>query len=525
MPAERLSMRKIKEVLRLKFDYRLSNQAVAASCGISSSTVWEYVQRAAQAKLGWPLPEKLTDHELEGLLFPPRLSIPPGERPLPDWTDIHREFRRKGVTLFLLWQEYKEVHPTGYQYSYFCDLYREWAGRLDPPMRQNHKAGEKLFVDYAGQTMPVVDRSSGEVHEAQIFVAVSGASNYTYAEATATQTLPDWIASHVRAFAFMGGVHELIVPDNLLTGITSPCRYDPEANPTYHDLASHYHAAVMPARVRKPRDKAKVEAGVLGVERQILARLRNRTFFSLAELNTAIRSLLIKYNNRPFQKLPGSRRSMFESVDRPALKPLPLQPYQYGEWKKATVHIDYHVEVDRHYYSVPYQLIKKKVEVRLTNTTVECFQNGKRVASHQRSRRQGGHTTVKEHMPKAHREYAEWTPERLVRWASKSGGATAKVVEHILQARVHPQQGFRACLGIMRLGKRYTPQRLEAACARALAINALSYKSINSILKTGLDQQPLAKPSPQPTIEHANVRGSEYYQNPLAVKGETADAM
>jgi transposase len=423
-----------------------------------------------------------------------------------------------------LWLEYKEIHPTGYQYSYFCDLYREWAGRLDLPMRQNHRAGEKLFVDYAGQTMPVVDRSTGEVHQAQIFVAVSGASNYTYAEATATQTLADWIGSHVRTFAFMGGVHELIVPDNLASGVTSPCRYEPEANPAYQELAAHYNTAVLPARVRKPRDKAKVESGVLGVERQILARLRNRTFFSLAELNAAIKALLVEYNNRPFQKLPGSRRSMFESIDRPALKPLPVQPYQYGEWKKATVNIDYHVEVDRHYYSVPYQLVKKKVEVRLTSATVECFYDGKRVASHLRSRQPGRHTTIAEHMPKPHREYAAWTPERLVRWAAKSGGATAKLVENILQSRVHPQQGFRSCLGIMRLGKQYGPQRLEAACARALVINALSYRSIVSILKTGLDQQPVSTPPPQPTIEHANVRGPEYYQDPRPTQGETVDA-
>jgi transposase len=313
----------------------------------------------------------------------------------------------------------------------------------------------------------------------------------------------------------MGGVHELVVPDNLLSGVSKACRYEPDINPTYHEMACHYGTAIMPARVRRPKDKAKVEAGVLGAERYILARLRNHTFFSLAELNRAIAALLTEYNEQPFQKLPGSRKSLFEALDKPALRPLPSERYEYAEWKKAKVNIDYHVEVSRHYYSVPYQLVKQKVDVRVTNTTVECFHNGKRVASHLKSNLAGRHTTVTEHMPKAHREYAEWTPERLVRWASKSGGATAEVVERILSSRPHPQQGFRSCLGIMRLGKRYGQDRLEAACARALAINATSYKSIESILKRGLDKQPLPQRQLQlPVIEHANVRGADYYEKP-----------
>ena len=514
MPVERLSMRKIKEVLRLKFNCHLNNQAIANSCGIGRTTVREYVFRAARARLSWPLPDELTDSELERLLYPPRLSIPASERPLPNWTEIHRELKRKGVTLQLLWQEYKEAHPEGYQYSRFCDLYRTWASMLDLPMRQNHKAGEKLFVDYAGQTVPVVNRSTGEIQEAQVFVAVLGASNYTYAEATWTQKLPDWIASHVRTFVFMGGVPELIIPDNLRSGVSSACRYEPDINPTYQEMAGHYSTAVLPARVRKPKDKAKVESGVLGVERRILARLRNHSFFSLTELNKAIWILLTEYNQRPFQKLPGSRRSLFESLDKPALKLLPLTHYEYADWKKAMVNIDYHVEVEGHYYSVPYQLVKQKVDVRLTIMTVECFHNGKRVASHLRSHLKGRHTTVNEHMPKPHQQYLEWTPERLVGWAGKSGGSIKKVVENILASRPHPQQGFRSCLGIMRLGKKYGQQRLEAACDRALAINANSYKSIASILKNGLDKRPLQQPQLPVIIEHDNVRGSEYYHKP-----------
>jgi transposase len=418
------------------------------------------------------------------------------------------------VTLFLLWQEYKAAYPEGFQYSQFCQRYRKWAGTLDLSLRQNHKAGEKLFVDYCGQTVPVVQASTGEVRGAQIFVAVLGASNYTYAEATWTQKLPDWIASHIRTWEYLGGVTELVVPDNLRSGVSSACRYEPDLNPTYNDLATHYGTAILPARVRKPRDKAKVEAGVQGVERRILAALRNRTFFSLAEVNQAIRELLEEYNERLFQKLPGSRRSLFETLDQPALKPLPGQRFDYADWKKARVNIDYHVEVDGHYYSVPYQWVGQPVEVRFGATIVECFHRGKRVASHVRSFQKGRHTTLKEHMPKAHRAYLEWTPERLVRWARQSGGATAEVVESLMASRAHPQQGFRPCLGILRLGQQCGADRLEAACARALATRAISYRSIASILKTGLDRQPLPKIPPElPPIEHDNVRGGGYYQS------------
>jgi transposase len=447
------------------------------------------------------------------MLFPPPVFLPSCKRPVPEWEKVHRELRRKGVTMFLLWQEYKQAHPEeGYQYSQFCELYRRWCSNLEVCLRQVHKAGEKMFVDYCGATMPVVDPATGEVREAQVFVSALGASNYTYAEASWTQGLPDWVASHIHAWEFYGGVAEVVVPDNLRSGVSRACRYEPDINPTYHELACHYGTVIMPARVRKPRDKAKVESAVQGVERWILAPLRHRTFFSLGELNRAIWELLAKYNEKPFQKLPGCRRSLFEAVDKPALKPLPARRYQYAEWKKAQVNIDYHVEVDRHYYSVPYQLVRQRVEVRLTAGIVECFHHGKRVASHVRCFQKGRHTTLSEHMPAAHRAYLEWTPQRLVRWARTSGGATAEVVESIMANRPHPQQGFRSCLGVMRLGKQYGPARLEAACARALAIEATSYRSIASILKAGLDQQPMPEkvPSP-PSITHANLRGPHYY--------------
>ncbi len=512
MPAVRLSMRKVKEVLRLKFEGGQTNRRIARSCRISRPTVSDYLLRFGEAGLQWPAVAALDDATLEQKLFPPVAVAPTAGRAVPDWSQIHRELRRKGVTLTLLWHEYKAAHPEGFQYSWFCDQYRAWTRKLDVVMRQEHRGGEKLFVDYAGQTAEVVDQRTGEIRQAQIFVAVLGASSYTYAEATWTQQLPDWIGSHVRAFEFLGGVSELLVPDNLRSGVSKAHRYEPDLNPTYADLASHYGVAVLPARVRKPRDKAKAEAGVLLVERWILAVLRHRTFFSLAELNREIARLLEQLNTRPFKKLSGCRRELFEQLERPALRPLPAEPYEFAEWKKVRVNIDYHVEIEGHYYSVPYQLVRKALEARYSERTVECFHKGQRVASHPRSHLKGRHTTLPEHMPTAHRRYAEWTPQRLIRWAEKTGPATASMVQTILERRVHPQQGFRSCLGIMRLGKRFGEQRLEAACRRALTLGACSYKSIESILRQGLDRK--AFPEQQDLelgIAHENIRGSDYY--------------
>lgn len=505
-------MRKIKEVLRLRHEHKLSHRAIATSCGIGVTTAREYLVRAKAAGLSWPLPAEVDEAALEARLFPPPPKADEAERGSLDWAAVHRELRRKGVTLQLLWQEYREVHPRGYGYSRYCELYRAWAKTLEVTMRFEHKAGETLYVDYAGATMEVVNPQTGEVMPVQVFVAAQGASNYTFAEATWTQGLNDWIGSHVRAFEFFGGVNAVVVPDNTKAAVTSPHRYEPDVNKTYLDWAQHYGCAVIPARALKPRDKAKVEAAVQGVERWVMAPLRNRTFFSMGDLNHALHEQLEVYNRRRFQKLEGSRLSLFEQLDRPALKPLPSGRYEMAEWKAAKVNIDYHVEVDKHRYSVPYQLVHKKVEVRVTQSTVELYFMGKRIAAHKRSPHPGRFTTVREHMPKGHREYAEWTPERLVRWARKSGGHTEELVEKILASRPHPQQGFRACLGILRLGKQYGEARLEAACGRALALNALGYKSVESILKNGLDRKPLPEqPSPLPVTEHSNVRGADYY--------------
>ncbi len=505
-------MRKIKEVLRLKWEHHLSNRKIAKSCNISRPTVATTIQRAERAGLSWPLPGNVDDATLEKLLFPVSCQPAKVNRSLPDWLWVYQELKKKNVTLFLLWQEYREQQVSGYQYSWFCDQFRSWLGQRDVSMRQTHRAGKKLFVDYTGQTVPVVDARTGEIRLAEIFVAVLGASNYTYAEATWTQALPDWIGAHQRSFEFLGGVVEIVVPDNLRSGVSKAHRYEPEMNPTYQDMATHYGVAIIPTRVRKPKDKAKVEVGVQIVERWILAALRNQTFFSLTELNQAIQSLLIKLNERAFKKLPGSRIEMFKTLDKPALKSLPAQPYIYAEWKKVRVHIDYHVEIEGHYYSVPYTLVKRQLEARITANTIEVFHKGQRVASHPRSWQKGRHSTIKAHMPESHRRFGDWSAQRFTQWAQKIGPATVQVITAVLSDRRHTEQGFRSCLGILRLAKTYRDQRLEAACQRALLLGTHRYKSIESILKHGLDEKPVDQEEdstlPQ---QHENVRGSDYY--------------
>lgn len=505
-------MRKIEEVLRLKWQEQRSAREIARSVGIGRTTVAQYLARAAAEGLSWPLPDGLDAAALERRLFADPAEKLPGQRIAPDWQEVHRELRGKGVTLALLWQEYQERQPDGWQYSQFCAHYRDWRGRLDIVMRQTHRVGEKLFVDYAGPTAAVIDRTTGEVRQAQVFVAVLGASNYTYAEATWSQRLPDWIGAQVRALAFFGGVPAVIIPDNLRSAVNKAHRYEPDLNPTYQDFATHYGCAVIPARARKPRDKAKAEGGVLLVERWILARLRHRECFSLAELNGAIAELLARLNARPFKKLDGSRLSHFESLDRPALRPLPADPYEYAEWCQVRVPPNLHIAVDGHYYSVPHPLIKRQLDVRLSAGTVEVLHQGQRVASHARSYQRGGYTTVADHLPEAHRQYLDWTPERILAWAGTIGPHTLAFIERLLQARPHPQQAFNASFGVLRLGQAYGEARLEAACARALAIGADSYRSIASILDKGLDRRPVPTPaSGAAPIAHANVRGAKYY--------------
>ncbi len=502
----RLPMRKISEALRLKAA-GLSTRKIASSLGLGQSTVSDYLKRADRAGLSWPLPGGTCDADLEQRLFQPvggatRRGLAP-----PDWAHVHRELRRKGVTLSLLWEEYRAAHPgDGYGYSRFCDLYRRWEGRLAPSMRQHHAAGERAFVDFAGDTVEVLCPETGEVRQAQIFVGVLGASSYTYVEAVWTQGLSDWIGAHVRMLEFFGGVPAQLVCDNLRAGIARACFHEPKVNRTYADLAAHYDTAVIPARPYKPRDKAKAEVGVQLAQRWIAARLRNRRFRSLSELNAVIREFLEGINGKVTRHLGASRRDLFETLDRPALKPLPASPYEYAEWLERKVGLDYHVEIERHYYSVPHQLLKKKVWGRITARTVEIFHEGQRVAAHVRSSGNRRHTTVAEHMPASHRRYAGWTPAEIRRHADQVGPNTGTLVDLILRTKTHPEQGFRACLGIVRLAKTHGRDALEAACLRALEIGGTSYSSVNSILKTNLHRRRPEKPADGPAISHPNIR-------------------
>ena len=441
MPGQRLPMRKIRDVLRLRAG-GMSKRKIAASLSIGVTAAGDCMRRARRAGLIWPLPQDLSDAALELRLYPPPQAAATNQRPQPDWAAIHRELRRPGVTLQLLWEEHRGAHPDGYGYSRYCELYRAWEGRLSPTMRQLHVAGERMFVDYAGTTLEVVDGTTGEVRVCQLFVAALGASNYTYAEATFTQRLVDWIGSHVRAFAFFDGVTAQIVSDNLRSGITKACFYEPAVNRTYAEMAAHYDTAVVPARPRKPRDKAKVEVAVQVATRWIIAKLRNRRFFSLDEINAAIRELVAQLNDRVTRHLGRSRRSLFDELERPALKKLPVEPYLYAEWKECKVGLDYHVEVERHYYSVPHALLRETVWARITARTIEVFYRGKRVAAHIRSSSNRRHTTVREHMPSSHRRYADWTPERIRRQAGEIGRNTATLVEIIMRERVAPRAGL-----------------------------------------------------------------------------------
>jgi transposase len=504
-------MRKVRDVLRLSWGEQLSLRQVARSLSMPHTTVAVFLRRAKDAGLTWPLPEDLDDDALERRLF--GTAAPSSSHAAPDFATVKRELAVKGVTLQLLWLEYKELHLDGYGYSQFCHLYRTWRRHQSVVMRHDHKAGEKLFVDFPGVTIPIYDERDLTVSfRAELFVAVLGASSYLFVEALRSQQLEHWVTAHVHAFEFVGGCPEVVVPDNLRSAVTKAHRYEPDLNATYQEMAAHYGVAIIPARPYKPRDKAKVEAGVQLVERWIIARLRKQRFTSLADLNETIGELVEAVNAKPFKKLEGSRASLFKELDQPALRALPCDAYEFASWRAAKVNIDYHVEVDRHYYSVPYQHAGAVVEVRLTSSTVEVFFKNKRVASHLRSYQKGRHATDAAHMPDSHRRYLEWTPGRIVAWAQKNGPATAEFIDALMKSRPHPEQGFRSALGVMRLVKKYSPERLEAACARALLVKSFSYKSVESILKHGLDQRPLRAQRTRAHSAHRNIRGPNYYQ-------------
>src|ERR1700733_11047404 len=492
MARMRMSMRKIREVLRLTHELGLSVRQVREATGVGKTAVSEYVSRARVIGITWPIPPEITDAELEQRLFTLAGFHDGSTKPVPDWTKVHEELKRRGVTLMILWEEHRAAYIDGHGYSRFCELYGEWRRRLSPTMRQTHVAGDKLFVDWAGDTVPIIDPMTGEVHEAHLFLAVLGA--------------------HANTLDFLGGGPKAAVPDNLKAGITKPSRYEPGVNRTYQDLADHYGFVVLPARVRRPRDKAKVENAVGIVSRFMLGKLRNRRFLSLAELNDAVRDCVMQINAKVMKSLQQSRNDLFASLDRPALKGLPDERYQYAEWKRCTVAPDYHVEVDGHYYSVPFGLLRETVEARFTEGTVEVFHKGRRIASHLRPRLAHKHTTISEHMPSSHRRYAEWSPARMMGEAEKIGPATAALFSAIMKAKPHPEQGFRSCLGILRLVQSYGAPRVEAAARRGNEIGATTYGSIKSILQPGLDRAFAEPTTPDASpIRHANIRGRGYY--------------
>ena len=517
MTTKRLSMRNIREILRLSHEAGLSQRGIAQALNLGLGTVASYLKRAKKAGINWPIPSDLDERDLGRLLFPSQpLS---GQRRFtePDFPSVHQELKRKGVTKLLLWQEYRQQYPDdGYSYAQFCYRYLDWLGCQKRSMRLMHKAGEKLFVDYCGPTMAVVNPDTGEMRHAQIFVAVLGASNYTFACAHWSQKQEDWLNAHVRAFEFFGGVPEVVVPDNLKSAVRKTHRYEPEINPAYLQLAAHYQTAIVPARPYKPKDKSKAEVGVQIVERWIMARLRHQTFFTLMSLNHAIAFLLEDLNQRPFKKLPGSRRSQFEQLDKPALKNLPANRYEYAQIKMARVHIDYHIEFDKHYYSVPHHLVKQEVEVQASSTCVAIYCHGQRVATHLRSHSQGAHSTCTEHMPPNHQAMSGWSPQRFLKWAGEIGSQTQQVVNHILQEKRHHEQSYRRILALLSNAKKYGRERLNNACGRAILINSPTRSSVESILKNGLDQLPVESEDSDVQEElnlnhHDNIRGEKYF--------------
>jgi len=517
MAAIRLLMRRLREILRLKYEAGLPHRAIAQACAVGLGTVSLYLARARAAGVTWPLPDALDDAALEARLFARPVHLAGRERALPTWSEVHQDLKRPGVTLHLVWSEYRAVHPTGYAYSQFCERYRRWARTLKPSMRQVHRAGEKLFVDFSGTRPSLIDATTGALVLAELFVGVLGASGLIYAEATRSQDLASWVDAHVGMVEYFGGSPAIWVPDNLKSGVTTANYYEPEINRTYAELAHHYGAIVLPARAAHPKDKPKVEVSVQIAQRWVLAVLRHQTFFTLGDLNAAILTCLETVNARPMQGVGVSRRALFEQLDRPALRPLPRTRYELATWKPCRVNIDYHVEAERNWYSVPYQLVHARVEARLTQTTVEVFFTGRRVASHARLQGRGRYATDVAHMPRAHRAHAEWTPSRLIGWADQTGPATGRLVAGILERRPHPEQGYRACLGLMRLGRVHGMDRLDAACHRAERLRSYSYRTVEQILKHQQDRLPLDEPSPaRPALTHENVRGAAYYEEVYA---------
>lgn len=522
MAKERISMRKIREVLRMRYDKGLSTREIAFSCNIGRTTAREYLRRFGASGLPWPLPDEITDERMENKLFSGN-RIKGAQRPPLDLEYLHQEMKRPNVTLALLWEEYKQGYPDGYQYSRFCQLYRDYSRTLNYSMRMEHKAGEKNFVDFC-DGLKLVDPKTGELTPVKLFVSVWGASSFTFATAVSGEDLPNWIGGNVKALEYYGCCPKAIVTDNTRSAVSRACKYDPDINPTYAEFAGHYGLVIFPARPYRPKDKPKAENAVKLVKRWIMAKLRNRIFYGIAEVNAAIYELLEIFNGKMMKRLKKSRKELFELLDKPNALPLPDKRYEYAEWKKVRVNIDYHVCFDDHYYSVPYTLIHQELEIRATMGVVEVYRKGQRVCSHQRSPHKHKHTTALEHMPASHQKYLEWTPSRILEWADKYGHSVKELAEKIMNARKFPEQAYRLCLGIIRMGDIYSAERLNNACGRALSYRIYSYQGVKNILLKGLDRSNDDENKKHVLIRHENIRGQEYFYSDKGVSNHGASS-
>lgn len=510
----RLPMKKIKDILKLRYITDISYRQISRAVGVPSSTVSDYCKRFEITTYSIDAFLQMDEDRMYEILFPEKkLSYQRKDRPLPDVAYIHQEIAKKGVTFELLWQEYKEQHPDGYGCSQFKEHYYKYKKKLNPSMRQTYIPGDKMFVDYSGLTLPVVDAESGSVSKAQIFVAVLGASGYTFVHATASQKQEDFILSHVLAYEFFGGVPKINVPDNLKSAVISHSKKGVVINESYAEMARHYQCAIEPARPKKPQDKGMVEQGVQAIQRWILAKLRNRTFFSVDEINQAIAPLLDQYNNKTIKRLEQSRSERFEKNDKPYLQPLPANRFVYRRFKVATVHMDYHIELDRCFYSVPFKYLKEKVELKYTNTVVEIYHKGALIATHPKLHKANERSTHKEHMPLNHQyQHEKMNPERLKKWASSIGKDAKAFVVHRLQASEYPANAYRGVIAILSLEKIYGKMTLNQALGYAHSINSTSTRSIRSILEKKLYLQAANNTTVVKPSKHKNLRGSNYYQ-------------
>ncbi len=507
-----IHMVKIREILRLQ-SLGVSIRAISQSCNCSRNTVREILRTANLQGLSWPLPADMDDAVLMKVIYPSS-SEPTSRKPEPDYQYIHEELKRPHVNLRLLWTEFKTQQPDGLAYSQFCNRYRNWAVRTKAVMHLDHKPGYEMYVDWAGTKMQIIDSETGEILSAHLFVSTIGASSYPYVEAFPSECLENWITAHINAFRYYGGIPQLLIPDSLKTGVKRACNYDPELNKTYLELSEHYGCAIVPARIKKPKDKSPVEGAVGDISTWITAALRHQRFFSFYQLNLSIREKLSEFSRKPFQKKEGSRESAFLELDLPVLKQLPTKAYEMALWKVSTVSFNYHIEVERMYYSVPYNYIQKKVDVKISTFIIEVYFNHIRISSHQRLHGKAGqYSTNPEHMPPNHKEYVQWDSNRFLAWACKIGDHTRELVQQVLASRKVEQQAYKSCFGLLKLADRYTAFRLENACQKALELNSPSYTTVNNILKNGMDKvdAPIVLSKNNIVPMHSHIRGAKYY--------------